>query len=128
MAKRKRKPRTYDANLGAWYELFGDQSAATWTASSDPQLDQATVPNDTPLPSDGSVLGLRVNVPQQGTTTWYRASAGTIAAGKVQAAVDTLAATGAQITNAIESVATNFVPILLGLAVLYFLFQMEKAK
>lgn len=129
----KRKPRkmaTFDAQgntLGAIASDF------TWYASSNPDFMEAQVPNDTPLPSDDSVVALMRDYPAPGVTTWMSPTQAAILSGKVQAAVDTIAATGAQLTSAGESIisaaagiASNIVPILVALAALFIWIERGK--
>lgn len=104
-----------------------------WVPSSNSDFVETQVPNDTPLPTDNTVIALMRDFPAQGTTTWYSATAAAYGAGRQQAAIDTLAATGAQLTQAGESIinaaagiANNIVPILVALAALFI--WIEKGK
>ncbi len=105
-----------------WYILPGDDRVLT-----------AEVPNDTPLTPD--VISIRPDYPAEGITTWYAVSAKGQREGQAGAMLDTLAATGAQVTAAgsqlldlAATVTKNLGPILLGLAALWVFFQMERAK
>lgn len=130
MAKRRRRGPEV---LNAMGQLGSVASDFAWSASTDPNFMEAQVPNDTPLPDDNSVVATMRDFPQGGTTTWMSPTQAAIVGGKVQAALDTVAATGAQLTAAGEQIigvaggiVNNIVPILLGLAALWFF--MEKGK
>ena len=133
----RRKPRTIGGlgdDLSYMYE-YGeqDQDNIGWIRTEDPNIVKTEVPNGTPL--DPRVIGVAVNHPRQGTTTWTAPTTEAIAQGKLQAAVDTIAATGAQLTAAGESILTTFgtvaanLPLILAaLAAVYLLFKWESAK
>ena len=128
MAKRRPKARTFDGVTGAAVSGIMDPADSG-------DFIHTVVPNDTPTPMDGSVVAVARDLPSPGQTTWYSPTTAAIASGRVQAAVDTLEATGAQLTQAGESIigaasaiTQNFIPILIGLAALYLLFEFEKSK
>lgn len=130
VARRKRRARTYDAgsgrDLGALYDI---------TATSNPDIVKQVVPNDTPIPDDGSVVAVARDMPEPGQSTWYQPTASARAAGKLTALMDTIAATGAQLTDAGRraldvggAIIGNLQPILIGVALLYVWLQWEKMK
>jgi len=104
-----------------------------WSLTADPNIVKTEVPNDTPL--DPRVVALTRDFPRAGVTSWYAPTTQAVATGKIQAAVDTIAATGAQLTAAGESVlgfagavVQNLPLILMGLAAVYLLFKWESGK
>lgn len=94
----------------------------------------AEVPNDTPVPID--VTGLHLNWPVDGITTWIKPTQAAYTSGRINAALETITATGAQLTetgakvlNVAGTIATNFIPILIGLAALWlFLSSGESSR
>lgn len=138
--KRRRKPQTING-LGSPDDLeqfeydyganTGSAGSFGWSRSIDPDIVKTEVPNDTPL--DPRVVAVSRDFPRAGITTWYAPTTQAIASGKTQAAVDTIAATGAQLTAAGESilgvagaVVQNLPLILLGLAALFLMWEKSK--
>lgn len=144
--KRRRKPRTIDGLAGpdnledfpgfqdnsVSYD-FGSSDQYGWHLTADPSIVKTEVPNDTPL--DSRVVAVSRDFPRAGVTSWYAPTSQAVVSGKVQAAVDTIASTGAQLTAAGESmlgiagaVVQNLPLILAGIVAMYLLFQWEKTK
>ena len=147
MAKRSRRPPyTVDAEsgegLGIWYDprTWGDSSAYDWQPSPKyPEMDFVIVPNDTPMPMQGNdaVAAWVIDSPAPGKTTWYRVTQRSYDAGQRQAVIDTVVATaqstgeamakvGTNVINAVDTITSNIVPILIGLAALFIFMQSSK--
>jgi len=116
MAKRRRSSRTFDNSSGA--DLSGIMDPVN---SAD--FIRTIVPNDTPIPQDGSVTAVAVDFPEPGKTTWYSPTTAAIVAGRAQAALDTLKATSDKIVAVGTGITENIIPIIIGLAALYWLFK-----
>lgn len=136
--RRRRGPVTLDQGegLGVWYDprTWFDTTALNWQPSPrHPDMDFVIVPNDTPKVAE--VAAWSIDDPAPGKTTWYKISDRAWADGRAQAAIDTIAAVGAQISDTAgqvfdvgASILKNIVPILIGIAVLYLFSHMDESK
>jgi hypothetical protein len=93
------------------------------------------VPNGTSEPLSENITSRFVDSPEPGVTTWYKIDPAAFFWGKVTAATDTVQATGEKLAtaggavlNVGTAIASNLMPILIGVAVLYFFSQWEKFK
>ena len=130
--------------FGTWYDpsTWFDGTAINWQPSPKyPDMDFVVVDTGTPMPTTGSdaVAAWSVDSPTAGKTTWYRVSGRAFDAGQRQAAIDTVVATaqnageaiaktGNGIINAVDTITSNIVPILIGLAALWFLANSKGAE
>lgn len=134
---KRRRPRvTLDQSgkpLAGFFDWFSSDTAANAPdltqsdfppqATSDPDILKQIVPTGTPL--QPYVTAVAKGFPSEYYDSWYFPTNAAITRGKVQAATDTIVATGDQIgatiqkvANVGESIASNFMPILIGIAAL----------
>ena len=121
-----------DGSGGQIWDGEGEPPGQTQDTAT-PGIVKRVVTAGTATPADGSVVAIALNTPP-GFDTWYLPRAG-YASPRWDAAIQTIADTGARITDAGErlldvggAVLGNMKPILIGAAILYVWLQWEKMK
>lgn len=118
------------AGSGATYSM-GDGTTTGWEPSQYPNVDMWITVNG-PAP-DAGVTSWTVDSPALGLTTWFRINPNANLSADIGAATDTAAAVGTQIadigtgiSNTVQTLFQNIVPILIGLAALYVWRESER--
>lgn len=140
--RRRRRAAIYDngaaepssANLGDGEGLGATSGPSDgWIATNDPDIIKRIVVSGTMGATQDGATAVSIGFPDAGFDTWYKPTQTAYTAGRAQAALDTIQAT----TDSIQAAATqisdlgaglvkNFIPLLVGAAVLYFFLMQRK--
>jgi len=131
--RRTRKSRTIDGGLAAMtydplgnptgIDDYGSQSAIGWQATADPDIIKKIVPTGTPGATLDGATTVAVSFPDPLSDTWYKPSSGAYVAGRATAAIDTIQQTAGKLADVGATIANNLMPIVLGIAVMWFFFK-----
>lgn len=136
--RRTRKSRTIDGGLAAMtYDPLGNptgiddsllQSSIGWQATADPDIIKKIVPTGTPGATLDGATTVAVSFPDVVSDTWYKPSNGAYVAGRATAAIDTIQQTAGKLADVGATIANNLMPIVIGIAVLYFFLLHQPAR
>ena len=109
-----------------WGPATPDMSTGGWVSTDNPDIIKKVVPTGTTGATEDGATTVSVDFPAGGFDTWYKPTAGAYTAGRAQAALDTIQATATQIANVGTGLINNFIPLLLGAAVLFLFLQSKR--